>query len=246
MTKASAASKAVQVNRARAGVVAVPRRVSKDSYHHENLRGALLVVARRELEAVGAAELSLRSIARLAGVSSAAPAYHFRNKEGLLVEIAIQGFAELVRNRLAAVRSGESPRENAKQMLSAYVDFALANPGVFDLMFGMRILDRRHHPALRDTASSSFRIFYDTVSAFARSCGWPPDTKAGLVHAAWAVEHGLATLLLSGNAPARSAPVRPDALVTLAIELFLRSVDDGPLSCPSKSDLGREGSAKPL
>lgn len=219
--------------------------VTKESYHHENLREALLVVARRELEAVGSAELSLRSIARLAGVSSAAPAYHFQNKDGLLVEIAIQGFAELVSNRLTAIRSKQSPRENARQMLKAYVDFALANPGVFDLMFGMRILDRRHHPALREKATASFRIFHDRICEFARSCGWPSNMHAALTHAAWAVEHGVATLLLSGNAPARSAPVRPKALVMMAIELFLRSVDEGPSAVPSASIVDRAGPDKP-
>ena len=209
-----------------------PGSAEKESYHRNNLRAALLAVARRELEALGAATLSLRSIARLANVSSAAPAYHFGNKEGLLAAIAMAGFDELVANRLATIKAEQPPRENAQQMLRAYVDFALANPGVFDLMFGLRILDREQHPALRDQAAASFGIFYEQVSIFARTCGWPAAMQPDVAHVAWAVEHGLATLLLSGNAPARSAPVDPETLITLAIELFVRSVDQGPCGLP--------------
>ena len=199
----------------------------KASYHRENLRVDLLAVARIELEAAGAAELSLRSIARLAGVSSAAPSYYFRNKEGLLVELAIEGFAELMRFRLSAIESESSPLERARQMLRSYVTFALATPRVFDLMFGLRILDRRQHPALQEKATASFKIFLVTISDFAASCGWPPEARAGLTHVAWAMEHGLATLLLSGNAPAQAAPVEPEALVKMGIDLFLQSVRDG-------------------
>ena len=200
---------------------------TKTNYHRENLRGELLAVARAELESMGLNDLSLRSIARLAGVSSAAPAYHFSNKEGLLVELATEGFAELMRSRLAAVEKLSSPAERARQMLRSYVNFALGSPKVFDLMFGLRIFDRRRHPALQEKATASFRIFLETISEFAASSGWEPDSYVSVTHVAWAMEHGLATLFLSGNAPSKVAPIDTDKVIEMGIELFLQSVRHG-------------------
>src|SRR6185503_17019443 len=96
------------------------------TYHHGELRPALLRAAAKVLEAEGREAVSLRDLARRAGVSHAAPYRHFADREALLAALAEEGFV-----LLAAELEGKPRREQAV----AYVRFALANPGRFRLMF---------------------------------------------------------------------------------------------------------------
>src|SRR5437016_7879863 len=115
------------------------------TYHHGNLRTALLRAAGERLEKQGITALSLREAARRVGVSHNAPYRHFADRETLLAALAAQGFDELA----AAVASGPPAR-----MGEAYVSFALEHPQRFRLMFeGSLSLSR--HPRLREAASRS-------------------------------------------------------------------------------------------
>src|SRR4051812_36803257 len=97
------------------------------TYHHGNLRPALLRAASKTLEKEGAGALSLRDLARRAGVSHNAPYRHFRDRDSLLAAIATEGFRQL----------GDALRGRAgKEMGAAYVRFALEHPQQFRLMFG--------------------------------------------------------------------------------------------------------------
>src|ERR1700716_351231 len=107
---------------------------SKTTYHHGNLRPALVRAAMELLEEGGEAALSLRAVARRAGVSPAAPYRHFPDREALVSAVAAQGYRELA-ERLAAAHPAPATPEDLADVAVAYVQFALAHPALFRAMF---------------------------------------------------------------------------------------------------------------
>src|SRR3954463_13726034 len=105
--------------------------VTERSYHHGSLRQAVIDAAVAEVEAVGASAVSMREIARRAGVSHAAPAHHFGDKTGIFTAIATEGFW------LACAAIGPAADGPGGFLRGgvAYVVFALAHPGHFEVMF---------------------------------------------------------------------------------------------------------------
>ena len=164
-----------------------------------DLRQALLDAAVATLDEVGADRLSLREVARRAGVSHAAPAHHFPGKAGLLTAVATEGFGMLV-GYLAAAQpdaAGE-PVDQLAALGRAYAQFAEDNPGRFEVMF---------RPGLLHTANSDFQragdAAYQALHNHIASCqrrGWRPGTPTdALTAAAWALAHGIAVLRRQGS-----------------------------------------------
>jgi AcrR family transcriptional regulator len=154
------------------------------TYHHGDLRPALLRAAARVLEAEGPSALSLRALARRAGVSHNAPYRHFADREALLAALAAEGFA-----RLGEALAGAGGR----QMGEAYVNFALEHPQRFRLMFGGYLRFSRHR-ALAAAAADPYRAL---LQAFRAQASIADPEKAAA--AAWSLVHGLAHLLLDGQ-----------------------------------------------
>ncbi|KAK49368.1 TetR family transcriptional regulator [Caballeronia jiangsuensis] len=197
-------------------------------YHHGNLREALIAEGRRALEDVGAHELSLRYLARAVGVSEAAPSRHFAGKEGLLAAIAADGWRDLAAMRRAILGTDDTAMTVAYRMLRVYVEFAQSHKGLFDLMVGPRIVARDLHPELTEEGSISFRLFASSVERAALENGWPESTLTLVTHAAWSIEHGLATLILSDRVPRSDRPVEIDHMIHFSIGMFLSAVAAGP------------------
>jgi AcrR family transcriptional regulator len=197
-------------------------------YHHGNLRNALIAAGRHALEEIGARELSLRYLARAVGVSEAAPSRHFAGKEGLLAAIAADGFRELSALRSEIHAADETAMATAYRMMKVYVEFARNHKGLFDLMIGPRIVARDSYPELTDEVSKSFRLFASSVEQLALENGWEKRSLALVTHAAWSVEHGLATLILSDRVPNSDRPVSIDRMVQFSISMFLSAVAAGP------------------
>src|SRR3954466_693692 len=110
-------------------------------YHHGALRDALLEAAERVLERDGLAGLTLRAVARDAGVSHAAPTHHFGDLTGLVSELAAIGFRQFNAAMTAAGSTGAAPLEKAMARAKAYVAYAQAHPGMYGLMFRTERLD---------------------------------------------------------------------------------------------------------
>jgi len=157
---------------------------SGPGYHHGNLRPALLRAAARVLERQGPSALSLRGLARRAGVSHNAPYRHFADREALLAALAVQGF-----RRLGDALTGASGRA----MGEAYVRFALEHPQRFSLMFGGHLSLARH----RELAEAAAAPYQALVDAFRNEPSIRDAEKAAA--AAWSLVHGLAHLLLDGH-----------------------------------------------
>ena len=107
----------------------------KKPYHHGDLRDALLREATAAIREQGPSAITLRAIARRAGVSHAAPYRHFKNKEGLIAAVSAQGFAQLTQVLLQAQAPFENPLTRFERLSRAYVQFAVANTEIFRLMF---------------------------------------------------------------------------------------------------------------
>ncbi|NWF29921.1 TetR/AcrR family transcriptional regulator [Streptomyces sp. PKU-EA00015] len=155
------------------------------TYHHGDLRRAVLAAALDVISAEGPAALSLRDLARRAGVSHAAPAHHFKDRAGLLTAIAAEGYA------LLADALAQAP--DLRERGVAYVRFALAHPAHFQVMF-QPDLYRTGDPGLlaaKERASAELRAGITTL-------GTTPDPRTAGI-AAWSLAHGFATLLLTHN-----------------------------------------------
>ena len=104
------------------------KRGKKGAWHHGNLREDMVKRGVELIELRGAAELSLREVARLVGVSQTAPTHHFGDKEGLLAAIASEGFRVLMGERLAALKDGMTKEQRLRVVMRVYVSFALHHP----------------------------------------------------------------------------------------------------------------------
>lgn len=176
-------------------------------YHHGHLRDAVVEAAVAEVEAVGAAAVSMREIARRAGVSHAAPAHHFGDKAGIFTAIATDGF------RMTAEAIGPAATGPFGFLTggAAYVTFALGHRGHFEVMYRPSLY-RADDPDLVAARAAAFAMLDDSAAALAAE--WGIEDVAGLTVTGWSLCHGLATLLLAGNLTDR-VPPDPDALLAL-------------------------------
>jgi AcrR family transcriptional regulator len=157
----------------------------------DGVRQALLEAARAELAEHGTAAISLRAVARRAGVSHAAPKYHFRDRAGLLTAIATEGFSALAR---ALTRADESDRRRQLAALgAAYIDFGLANPALFELMFAPDHL----HTADPELVAAQQQAIGQLTSTVRHLTGASEGTPT-LALISWALVHGLVALTRQG------------------------------------------------
>ncbi|MET8745293.1 TetR/AcrR family transcriptional regulator [Streptomyces sp. NPDC004728] len=171
---------------------------SERTYHHGDLRRAVLTAALDVIRTEGPGALSLRDLARRAGVSHAAPAHHFRDRTGLLTAIATEGYERFA----DALADAPDLRERGVR----YVRFAVDHPAHFQVMF---------QPDLYRADDPGLLAAKDRASA---------ELLAGV--AAWSLAHGFATLLLSGNLEAAVGTRDPEAVFRSVTELLFASADE--------------------
>lgn len=159
--------------------------MSSRTYHHGDLRRAVLAAALDVIRTDGPSALSLRDLARRAGVSHAAPAHHFKDRCGLLTAIAAEGYG------LLADTLADAP--DLRERGVHYVRFAVEHPAHFQVMFQPE-LHRPDDPELlaaRARADGELRAGVADLS--------PHEDASLMGMAAWSLAHGFATLLLSRN-----------------------------------------------
>lgn len=201
----------------------MPRR---SAYHHGDLRRALIEACIADIDRHGPSAVSLRGLARAIGVTHTAPLHHFPTRRELFAAVAAEGFRQLLATRLAALVDGESPRSRLIAAMTASVDFALAHPGLFHLMFGAEITDKREFAELVDAASRSYAVLEDCVAAY---LGLAPEVAVTSASAraatltVWTACHGLASILVDRQMTPREVPWRDPRRV--CGEVFGRVVD---------------------
>lgn len=169
------------------------------SYHHGDLRAALIRAAREMLESQGLESLSLRGVARRAGVSQTAPYHHFPDKAHLLAAVAAEGFAELAQAMRARCQAETEPDARLLAAGIGYVAFATGNPALFRLMFGGSGIDFADDPELCRAATGARDVLMTETEAVIAARGGSAAEARPVSLAAWSLVHGLATLILEAG-----------------------------------------------
>lgn len=182
-----------------------------NSYHHGDLKSALLSAAQEIIGTQGADALSLRSIAAEVGVSHMAPYAHFKNKKALLQSVAGFGFRGLA-DQLVKVK--DDALSSAEQVLLygvQYIEYAVANPQLYRLMLNQmhQAIESGATPSeavldsVKDLAEGSKQPYLLLRNAFAKSVSGDSDQDRAQVKAsaqgAWAMVHGLSLLIIDGH-----------------------------------------------
>ncbi|MDH5821705.1 TetR/AcrR family transcriptional regulator [Luteimonas sp. RD2P54] len=174
--------------------------MNRQPYHHGNLPSALLQAAEEELALHGIERFSLRAVAKRAGVSHAAPAHHFRDLRGMLTALAARGYERLLafqgRRQAAAA---PDPRARIVASGLGYIDFAIAHPALFRLMFASDRPDR-DDPRFATASLQTFEKLVAETEAIANRNPYRDPAAMKDLMASWALVHGLAELIVSGRA----------------------------------------------
>ncbi|WP_394821865.1 WHG domain-containing protein [Pendulispora albinea] len=164
----------------------------------EDVRARVLEAAVALMAEGGLANLSMREVARRAGVSHQAPYHYFPDREAILAAIAQQGFI-LLEQELDRVREPESPAAGRMGRAGeAYVRFAFQHPAHFRVMFGPDFVDMTRFPSAQACGHKAFDRLIEVVQAYIDEGLAVPVSERVLVVFAWSVVHGLACLLLDG------------------------------------------------
>lgn len=169
-------------------------------YHHGDLPVTLMDLALEHIAAEGTERLSLRALAREAGVSPTAPYRHFPTKRCLLAALATRGFRRLQEIN-ATHELEDADLETAFMTLGmGYIRFALENPTAYGIMFGTVIEDFSSYPELAEAAEASYapvrRLVDRLLARYPEEAGVTADLLAG---ATWSAVHGIASLLIFGQ-----------------------------------------------
>jgi AcrR family transcriptional regulator len=188
-------------------------------YHHGDLRSALVAAAEVELAERGIEAFSLRSVAKRAGVSHAAPAHHFGDANGLLTALAAEGYRQLLATQLQ--RESQAAGDPVALLLASglgYIDFAMARPALFRLVFGSARPDHQQRD-MQMAGEATYRHMTDLVFAAG-------GRTVAAESAVWAMAHGLADLLSAGRLKTIGAmdPAMREAVLR---DILMRSLPGG-------------------
>ncbi len=174
------------------------------SYHHGNLKQALLKASLQLLRTSGPGAFTLREVARRAGVSHNAPYRHFRSKEDLLAALAAEGFDRLTAAMTRAAAPASGAMDRFRLIGRGYVAFALTYPQHFAVMFDFP-LKADQYPQARAAGERAFGTLVGNVQACQAERLLPPGDARPFALLAWSMVHGVAKLAIGGRLPVRAA-----------------------------------------
>jgi AcrR family transcriptional regulator len=172
-------------------------------YHHGHLQDALLQAAIHLISETGPAGLSLREVARRAGVSHNAPYRHFQDREELLAAVAAQGFRELTQAMLDGAAKQSTAMGRLKLAGLAYVEFALRRKEHFTVMFDAP-LSKRHIPISAEAGEQAFGTLVSLVKNCQDEGQLPAGDSRQFALFAWSIVHGVAKLATAKRLPYES------------------------------------------
>lgn len=182
----------------------------KNRYHHGDLRAALIEEGLKLIDAGPADALSLREIARHAGVSATAVYRHFPDKAALLGALCLEGHARMAAAFRSAMASAAPGVDAFNAMGRAYVHFALAHPALFRLMMAKPAAPVHVPPRSEGAGADGMQILVNAIDGLS-GAGTPQHVREARRLKAWSLVHGLAMLMLDGQVPADPALI--DAVV---------------------------------
>ena len=192
--------------------------MTEDSYHHGNLKEALISAGIEILCEHGIEGLSLRKVAKQVGVSHTAPYNHFADKQGLLAAISTAGYEQLHQILLDTfTKRKKTSTEIVVEIAWAYYQFAMDNPGQFKLMFSGALEEEHNHPDYEEISEKTIVLFEEIIT-FCQAKGQLPAAPVdGLAVRLWSAVHGFTTLMLENQFP-------PEYLQEKNIKELLKSV----------------------
>ena len=195
------------------------------AYHHGNLKEALVNAALELIEKKGAAGFTFAEAARWAGVSPAAPYRHFRDRDELLSNVALQGFERFAAMLSTAWNDGRpNPQRAFEELGKAYLAFARTEPAYYSAMFeaGIPLDGNPELLAASERAFAVLRNATETLIADMPVKSRPPVLMMAL-HI-WAMSHGIASLFGRGDAARRALPMTPEELLEAGVLVYLRGL----------------------
>ncbi len=206
----------------------MPVSETRASYHHGSLREELITACVALIEAEGIGAVSLRRVARAAGVSPGAPYHHFADRSALLAAISVRGY-ELLERRLRQARQEAPTAARALgAMVETFVRFARDQPGYLHLMLRPELSRPQHHPEAQTAGDAAIQVLTEVVEECQREGSAPPGDPGPLVGMVWALAIGIVTLWLDGPLEDRcvSLGTTPEGL-TAQITALLESLLSG-------------------
>lgn len=172
---------------------------ARSSYHHGDLRRVLLDASLALVNEAGVGALSLREVARKAGVSHNAPYHHFPDKGSVLSALAIEGLGLLTEHMIAAIRdAGSDPRARLEACGLAYVRFAISHAAHFRVMFRPELVCGEDDAEMREASAKPFEQVVAAVVACQEAGLMSAGDPMPQVLTCWAAVHGIASLWLDG------------------------------------------------
>lgn len=191
-------------------------------YHHGDLRQSLIQIGVVLLNEAGPEQLSLRAIAKRAGVSQTAPYAHFEGKRALLIAIAAFGYEQLRAKMIEAADGSKSAQKRFLASGRGYVAFALETPALFRLMFSSALGPREASEELKAKSDEAYAVFIDALDAVVNGKKLSKNDAAMARVSAWSMIHGLATLLLERRLSLK--PGSESEFAAGATEFYLRRI----------------------
>ena len=192
------------------------------SYHHGNLREALVEAALRLIREKGPAGFTIAEAARAAGVSPAAPYRHFRDRDALMADVATRGFEQFAAALAKAWDQGRpAPRVALVRIGGAYLTFAREQTATYTAMFESG-LDIGAYPALAAASEAAFSVLRGACDALIATlpAGRRPPALMMALHI-WSLSHGIASLFGRGDAARRPLPMKPEELLEAAVLVYV-------------------------
>ena len=174
----------------------------KKTYHHGNLKEALISAGLEILSEKGIEGLSLRNVAKKVGVSHTAPYNHFTNKQALLAAMSTAGHEQLYQVLSSAYeKSKQSSADIIVEIAWAYLQFALEDPGRFKLMFSGALEEERDHPEYVEISQKNISLLEEII-VFCQNKGQLPEGKVeNIAIRLWSLVHGFALLMVENQFP---------------------------------------------
>lgn len=210
--------------------------MGRRGYHHGNLREALIRAALDLIAEKGPAGFTFADAARSAGVSSAAPYRHFRDRDALMADVARRGFERLEGELARAWDEGRpAPLAAFERIGRAYLAFARREPAFYSAMFESG-LPSDADMELREAGERAFHVLRtasESICALLPKAGRPPASMVAL-HV-WSLTHGIASLFGRGDAARRKLPMQAEELLEAGVLIYLQGLGLGD------GEKGRDG-----
>jgi AcrR family transcriptional regulator len=195
----------------------------RKTYHHGDLRRALVQAARELVRESGPEALSLREVARRAGVSQTAPYRHFADRRALVAALAAEGFRDLHMRMVRGAHAASSGKKALRAVAEQYVAFALEHPSEYRLMFGGELARGSALPEFEEASLAVFDLLRGGISTLKEQGQIVQRPTDDIAVTAWATVHGLVMLMLDGQVPGMGK-ARASQLVQVSTAILMDGI----------------------